>query len=171
MQRVASRFGIIAAAGEIAAGLDVVPWAPGEAIRAAATCFKAWVEARGGVESSEVKDGIAAVRAFLSAHGTSRFLAAWEDGADIAKVHNFAGYRRAVSDGEGSAFDYFVTADAWGEVCAGFDPRALAAALVQRGYLKKPEKEIHLSAKIRVPGHGRPRCYHIAAAILGGEDA
>ncbi len=171
VQRVAGRFGIIAAAGEIAAGLDVVPWPPGEAIRAAAACFKAWIEARGGVESSEVKDGVAAVRAFLSAHGTSRFLAAWEDGADVAKVHNLAGYRRSVTDGSGTAFDYFVTADAWAEVCAGFDARALAATLHKRGLLKTTEKGEHLATKVRIPGHGRPRCYHVAAAILGGDDA
>ncbi len=171
VQRVAGRFGLIAAAGEIATALGILPWDSGEALNSARTCFKAWVEARGGVEPSEVRDGIAAVRAFLSAHGTSRFLAAWEDRADETRILNLAGYRRTVSDGDGSAFDFYITADAWGEVCAGFDPRALAAALVERGFLKRPEKGEHLSAKVRVPGHGRPRIYHIGAAIFGGDDA
>jgi len=171
VQRVAGRFGLIAAAGEIATALGILPWDSGEALNSTRTCFKAWVEARGGVEPSEVKDGIAAVRAFLSAHGTSRFLAAWEDRADETRILNLAGYRRTVSDGDGSAFDFYITADAWGEVCAGFDSRALAAALVERGFLKRPEKGEHLSAKVRVPGHGRPRVYHIGASIFGGDDA
>ncbi len=171
VQRVAGRFGLIAAAGEIATALGILPWDSGEALNSTRTCFKAWVEARGGVEPSEVRDGIAAVRAFLSAHGTSRFLAAWEDRADETRILNLAGYRRTVSDGDGSAFDFYITADAWGEVCAGFDSRALAAALVERGFLKRPEKGEHLSAKVRVPGHGRPRVYHIGASIFGGDDA
>ncbi len=171
VQRVAGRFGLIAAAGEIAAAVGVLPWNTSEALAGARTCFKAWIDARGGVESAEVKDGIAAVRAFLSAHGTSRFLAAWEDRADETRIHNLAGFRKQVSDGEGSAYDFYVTTESWGEVCAGFDPKALAATLAKRGLLLKPEKEIHRSKVMRVPGHGRRRVYHIGASILGGDDA
>ncbi len=169
VQRVATRFGLIAAAGELA--VKITGWTPSEAIRAAKICFAAWIDARGGVEPSEERDGIAAVRAFLSAHGTSRFLAAWESGADELKIHNLAGYRKRVNDGEGSAYDYYITTPAWGEVCAGLDQRALASALVQRGFLRKHESEVNLNAKVRIPGHGLLRVYHILSTILEADDA
>ncbi len=99
-----------------------------------------------------MKGGVAQVRAFLSAHGTSRSLAAWEDG-------------------DGSAFASYVTADAWAEVCAGFDARALAATLHKRGLLKTTQMGEHLATKVRIPGHGRPRRYPVAATVPRGDDA
>ena len=77
VSRVARRFGLIAAAGELAAGLGILPWPEGEAERAAARCFGDWLQARGGTGSAELRDGIAQVRAFLEAHGSSRFEPAW----------------------------------------------------------------------------------------------
>ena len=77
MSRVGRRFGLIAAAGELAAGLGILPWPEGEAERAAARCFNDWLQARGGTGSAELRDGIAQVRAFLEAHGSSRFECAW----------------------------------------------------------------------------------------------
>ncbi len=57
VQRVAGRFGLIAAAGEVAAAARVLPWPEGEATRAARICLAAWIEGRGGLESSEVTEG------------------------------------------------------------------------------------------------------------------
>lgn len=42
--RVASRFGLVAAAGELAIIRGVFPWAPGDANKAAAACFTAWLD-------------------------------------------------------------------------------------------------------------------------------
>lgn len=166
VSRVAGRFALIAAAGEIATDVKIVPWAAGEATRASATSFKAWLDARGGVEPAEVRDGIAAVRTFLSAHGTSRFLAAWEDGAEDIRIQNLAGFRRSAGDG----VEFYVTPEAWPEIAAGFDGKALAAVLAERGLLLKPETGQHRSKVLRVPGHGRRRLYHISAELLGVPD-
>jgi uncharacterized protein (DUF927 family) len=171
VQRVAGRFGLIAVAGEIATAVGVLPWPPGEALRAAKTCFHAWIECRGGVEPAEVRDGIASVRAFISAHGASRFLAAWDDKADETRITNLAGFRKRVSDGEGSAFDFYVTTEAWVEVCSGFDPKSLASSLAERGMLLTPEEGQHRAKKLRIPGHGQRRVYHLSAEMLGGVDA
>src|SRR5689334_18189728 len=51
--RVARRFGLVAAAGELATALGVLPWPEGEAERAAARCFADWLAARGGVGPAE----------------------------------------------------------------------------------------------------------------------
>jgi putative DNA primase/helicase len=79
VQRVAQRFALIAAGGELATVAGILPWTPGEAIEAAARCFGDWLRARGGIEAAEVRDGFAQVRSFLLAHGTARFVPAWDD--------------------------------------------------------------------------------------------
>jgi len=106
VKRVASRFGLIAAAGELAICLGILPWRPGNARDAANKCFQAWLDARGGNGAAEEKDGIAAVRAFLSAHGLSRFLPAWEASDFEPKIRNLAGYRKRADD-EPGVWDFF----------------------------------------------------------------
>src|SRR5205085_1424033 len=46
VRRAAARFGIIAAGGEVAQRYGIVPWPPGEAIRAAKQLFGEWLAAR-----------------------------------------------------------------------------------------------------------------------------
>jgi hypothetical protein len=54
--------------------------------------------------------GIAQVRAFIEAHGSSRFEAVWE-GAETdvvdTRVRDRVGFRRQVGGDEGSKLDYF----------------------------------------------------------------
>jgi putative DNA primase/helicase len=66
--RVAGRLGMIAAAGEVAALLGVVPWPAAEATRGASACFKTWLADRGGYGSGEEIDAIDRVRTFLQTH-------------------------------------------------------------------------------------------------------
>jgi putative DNA primase/helicase len=140
VKRVAARFGLIAAAGEIATALEILPWPKAEATRAVRECFAAWVDVRGGIEAAEEREGVTAVRAFLSAHALSRFLPAWEsDDPAAAKIINLAGYRRRAS-ADMDAWDFYITADAWTEVAAGFNKKALAETLAKNGFLEVPEK-------------------------------
>jgi putative DNA primase/helicase len=136
VQRVANRFGFVAAVGELAIASGVLPWPGGEAAKAAKICFEAWLAARGGAESAEIRNGICAIRDFVSAHGTSRFSAAWEPAptnfhGDVIqeKIINLAGYRKNV----GNAWDYYFTPGAWREALTGLDPRAIAKALAEKG--------------------------------------
>jgi putative DNA primase/helicase len=168
VRRVAHRFGFVAAAGEAAIKACVLPWAPGEAAKAAKTCFDAWLAARGGVESAEIRSGISAIRDFVSAHGTSRFLAAWEPAATNAqgqviaeKIINLAGYRGKV----GESWDFYFTSGGWREACAGLDPTTIAKALAERGLLEREDAK-HLAKKTSIPGVGRVRVYHVRATIL-----
>ncbi|MDP3426132.1 MAG: hypothetical protein Q8S17_01970 [Humidesulfovibrio sp.] len=55
VRRVCGRFALVAAAGELGVSFGVLPWPTGEASRAAATCFKAWVDQRGGIGTTEMK--------------------------------------------------------------------------------------------------------------------
>lgn len=62
--RVAKRFGLVAAAGELAIIRGVFPWAPGDANKAAAECFNAWL---GVFETDDLKEEalISAVTDFI----------------------------------------------------------------------------------------------------------
>ena len=163
VERVAQRFALVAVGGELAQQFGIVPWQPGEAVAAAGQCFKDWLHARGGHDAAEVRDGIEQVRSFLLAHGTSRFIPAW-DGAQSIPVRDVAGFRKQVAEG----WDYYITTAAWKEVCSGLDPRRTATMLEQKGYLVGGEGS-HLAESVRVPGNGKRRLYHIHATFL--EDA
>ena len=71
---VAMRFGLVAAAGELATRYGVTGWRKGEATRAAKTCFEAWLGKRGGVGPEEERVMVEQVRSLLERYGESRFI-------------------------------------------------------------------------------------------------
>lgn len=177
VSRVAARFGLVAAAGEMATAFGVVPWQPGEATASALRCYRAWLDVRGGIEPTEEKHGIAAVRRFIELHGSSRFEAMGglvrtdNAGAPIeARVPNRAGFRR--QDGNGG-IEYLILPEVWRtEVCAGLDAVAVAKTLNKHGLLIG--KDGKLQDQARLPGFSKPvRHYHLTAGILsdGADDA
>lgn len=173
VSRVGARFGLVAAGGEMATAFGVLPWEPGEATRAAAKCFRDWLDTR-GIEPAEEREALSAVRRFIELHGTSRFepMGSLADsvGAPIdMRIQNRAGFRRR--DDEGS-IEYLVLPEVWrGEVCAGLDAVAAAKTLAGRGILIAGE-DGKLQKKARLPGFASSvRCYVITSGILGEGDA
>jgi uncharacterized protein (DUF927 family) len=174
VSRVGRRFGLIAAAGELATALGILPWPEGEAERAAARCFAEWLRARGGNGPAELRDGIAQVRAFLEAHGSSRFEPAWikedhrpDTGAQmedtLRRTINRAGFRR---DDVADRWEYFVLPEAWrSELCRGFDAKAIADAMAEKGWLRRAD-DGRLTHKPWVPRFGTPRVYIVTADFL-----
>ena len=164
--RVADRFALVALAGEVATDLGITGWPEDEAWRAAVTCFRAWLAARGGAGSLEPESMLAAVRRFLELHGESRFAELTRGGAlvdaDRYPVRDRAGFRRAVEE----STEFLVLPEVWrAEVCAGLDPKATASLLAERGALRG-EKPGHLTVRERLPGLGRVRVYAIQGAAL-----
>ena len=78
-------------------------------------------------------------------------------------ARDVAGFREQMGDG----WDYYVTTTAWKEICAGLDPRRVAAMLRQKGYIEG--EGAHMAKSVRVPEHGKMRLYHICSRFL--EDA
>jgi len=110
VRRVAQRFGLIAAGGELAKQYGIAPWGPGDAVAACARCFTDWLEIRGGHGAAENRAAIDQVRAFLLANGMARFIPAWAgEEQPRVPIRDVAGYRRKTEDG----WDYFVTTTAW----------------------------------------------------------
>jgi uncharacterized protein (DUF927 family) len=166
--RAAQRFGLIAAAGELATGARITGWEPGEPTEAAARCLKSWIDARGTIGAGDIEAAISQVRQFIGAHGASRFQSTKprhdQQGNVIhERVINRAGFRVEGEDGEVS--EYLILPEVFrGEVCAGFNYMEVARALLKRGHL---DCELpHLTKKPRLPELGSTRVYAIKSSIL-----
>jgi putative DNA primase/helicase len=181
VQSVAGRFALIAAAGEFGVQFGVLPWPKGEATRAAAASFMAWLNARGNAGSGEDTAALAQVRQFIETHGESRFTAiglggepqnSWPPGespeaSENRITFNRVGFRRKDSNGN---WEYLILPEAWkGEVCKGVDYKGAAVALLEAGFLIRGDSQ-HLTCKVQVTGYDRMRFYVIKGSILGGPD-
>lgn len=160
VRRVAQRFALAAAAGELATVKGLTGWKQGEADNAARICFAAWLGARGTNGAAEPAAMLAAVRAFLSLHGESRF-SPWRDADESHKPRtiNRAGFRKSKDDVGGLA--YYVDAEVFrSEVCAGFDPRQVARTLAHHGALKL-DSDGASTRRERLPDGRKARVYVI----------
>lgn len=169
---VALRFALVAAAGDMAADMGVLPWPEGEATRAAAAGLAAWLADRGGAGSGEDAAALVAVRAFIERHGEARFAlvetakdGTHEAGGDGRPVINRAGWRFRLRDNKGWRF--LVLPEVWrAEVCAGLDPTSVAKALDRAGKLV-PGDGRNLQRREWVPAEGgQRRGYVIDGSIL-----
>jgi putative DNA primase/helicase len=156
--RAADVFGLVAAAGETATALGILPWQGSTATRSAGVMFDAWLTERGGTEAHEVRAAIGQVRAFIEAHGDSRFEDL--DGLSPRPVINRAGYRK----GRGREQLWYVLPEAWkSEVAVGQDPKRTALWLHERGMLVRAPDGFQCVQRI----DGRPqRVYVLTARIL-----
>lgn len=153
-ERVARRFALIAAGGELATQLGITGWKQGEAVQAAATSFGAWVDRRGGSGSAEDAEALATVRHFIEAHGEARFTLV---GEDLRPTVQRAGFRER-RDGE---WRYLFLREVFRrEVCAGFDYRRVAAVLRDRQLLVTEGP-----GRLTIKPSGKARYYCVREAI------
>ena len=168
-QRVAARFALAGAAGELAIDWGITGWAPGEAMQSAITCFKAWLQAFGGEGNKEERAMIEQVRHFLELHGEARFTDIERTVVDdnhTPRTMNKAGFREKNHEGN---LEYYCYPEVFkAEICKGFDYRAVARLLIERGFMKSDGK--HLQPKKDLPGEGRKRIFHILPTIWGDEN-
>jgi len=168
-QRVAARFALAGAAGELATEWGITGWEPGASMQAAITCFKAWLQAFGGEGNKEERAMIEQVRHFLELHAEARFTDKGRANADddhAPKTLNRAGFREKNNEGETEFFcfpEVFKT-----EICKGFDYRAIARLLIDRGFMKSDGK--NLQPKVNLPGEGRKRVFHVLPTIWDSEN-
>jgi uncharacterized protein (DUF927 family) len=160
VKRVAARFGLVAAAGELGVSLGVLPWPEGEATRAAGVCFEAWLEQRGGTGAAEVQTAVEQVRNFIEAHGASRFQD-W-NGSGETKVVNRVGFRRKNDADEWE--HYFLPGMFQDEVCRGLNGRQVVRELVALGLIL-PGPDGKPGHSLKVPGEGKMRLYHFGREI------
>ena len=169
--RAALRFGAVAAAGEIAAALDVVPWQAGLAQSAALGCFDKWAEGFGRKGLREDRQILIAVRNAIQ-QNLSRFGTVRErlDDDDSA-ASNRTGEARSLStlgyvhDIQPAKTFYLIHDAGWDEILRGFDKKAAAETLMKRGYLL-PGDGGRPKRKLGAGPQRNARFYTVSAAIL-----
>ena len=172
VRSVCSRFALVAAAGSLATAMGLTGWPDGEADKAAAECFGTWLAARRTTGDHDIEAGIKQVIAYIEAHGSSRFEAAWEkqyalSGEIIERVINRAGFRRKDDNGN---WQYMILPEQWhNEVTKGC-PKNLAQVMADRGVLL-PDGFGKLSQSITVPHEGKQRLYVLVSGIGEAGDA
>ncbi len=173
-RRVAGRFALVGAAGELASSWDITGWSAGEAMKAAGACFTAWLTNRGGEGNQEERAMLAQVREFLRRYGESAFTD-W-DRPSMTDTHapvrsDRAGWRRYVEVDQ--EVHYYVSNESFrSRVCKGFDPGAVGRLLIGKAYAETgTEAARPWLVKESIPGEGRPRVVHILPAIFEADDA
>lgn len=178
VHRGALRFAAVAAAGEVAAALGVVPWRTGEAEVAALACFNAWAAGFGRTGLREHRQILERVRNAIQA-GQSRFASIpksklysgfGDDPGGDGGASNREGEARSLStlgylhDIEPGKPCYLFHDSGWSEILTGCDPKEAAAVLKEQGFLV-PGDGGRLKRKQRV-GDQAPRFYTVRAEIL-----
>ncbi len=164
--RVAERFALVALAGELATFLGVTDWPPGEAEKAAATCFRAWLSGRGGIGNKEREQVFSQVRAFIEAHGSSRFEPM--DSPENIKIINRVGFREVEMD----VVKFYALPESFkSEILSGLDRKSAIRTLIEAGWLET-DSNGKATRPVRLPGLGQKRVYILNAdKIFEGEKA
>ena len=175
--RAAARFGLAAAAGELATAMGITGWPDGTATTAARVCLNAWLNERGGAGNFEGEAILARLRQVIERFGESRFTR-WESAAAKIDEHgprtiDRLGFRKTLEHGMGDTMHttntYYVLTEAWrSEIFRGMNLTAVNKELLQRGVLE-PSSDGKASSLVRLPGLGQQRCY-IVKAIPGTDD-
>jgi len=171
VKRVAGRFALIGAAGELAIDTGILPLAKGDALNAAGRCFKDWLEHRGSINSSEAEDGIKHIRAYFERYGDSKFITLNNIINIEITEHSIrpierTGYKQKI-DG---LYHYFVLSEAYkNELCKGFNVKALTNSLIQRKYLL-PDSKGKSSIVKNLPDMGPMRVYHFSPTIIAEDE-
>jgi uncharacterized protein (DUF927 family) len=173
--RAAQRFGLIAAAGELAIELGVLPWSSGEVTEAAQWAFRQSRDARGGASSFEAKEATAQVRRYIEAYGESRFdpLSGGQDSrkdddvtfdVDAKRSLVRTGFRK----GQGEHRRWLVFPEMWrAEVCSGLDPTFVAKILVEQGMLERGEdRNLAKVVKIKNFAGGKAKRFYVLTPRL-----
>jgi putative DNA primase/helicase len=175
IDRTARRFAVVAAAGELAATLGVVPWKPGEAADAAMVVFERWAADFGRVGLREDRQVIARVKAYIEANRAQ--FAGMGDALDDdepsaagrageARSMIEIGFRRIVA-GERT---FLFHTGGFAKVVEGHNPKDAAKALQRAGFLETDAEQGRLTKKISHEGQKR-NFYTVKASILAyGDD-
>lgn len=173
-RRAATRFGLVAIAGELATSYGITGWPDGFATQAARVCLDAWLAERGGAGNLEGDAIVERLRLVVERYGESRFTR-WDNVA--AKVDDHAprttdrlGFRRTVEHSYGDALfttvTYYFLPTAWrDEVFRGMNLRNVNRELLQRGILE-PSGDGKASQPLSLPGMPKSRAYVVNATAL-----
>lgn len=163
--RVAKRFAIVAAAGEMATLAGITGWQAGQATTAVMTCLDNWLDNYGRDGEHEQRQIIEHIKAFIEQHGSSRFqpchIHMHQDFE--TKITNRAGYHN-YDTGE-----YYFSTSTFDEVCSPFNKSKVLQVLDEAGLLNVTESD-RKTCRVSLPfKKNRSRVYAVKNDILSFE--
>lgn len=166
--RVAKRFALVAAAGEMATQASITGWQEGQAISAVKACLDNWLDNYGRDGEHEERQIINNVKAFIEKHGSSRFQPCYNKGSAVFedKISNCAGYHNHDTNDF-----YFFTSGFEKDVCSPFSKRKVLQVLEEAGLLIINEYGRNTYKTPTTCIKQRPRVYGIKGSILNYEPA
>ncbi len=158
-QRVATRFALVAVAGELATKAGLTGWQEEEASNGVKACFDNWLEGFGGTGNKESSNIIAHVKGFIEAHGASRFESVNSEGSE--RIINRVGFIRYKDD----QMEHLIMPEAFKrELCSGYDVKTVTRVLIDAGILLTDNNGKH-QQNVRING-SQSRVYVLSNAKL-----
>ena len=165
--RVAKRFAIVAAAGEMATLAGITGWQAGQATTAVMTCLDNWLDNYGRDGEHEQRQIIEHIKAFIEQHGSSRFQPCYKNTRlnFEERTPNRVGYRNMDTG------DYYFSKETFDTVCAPFSKKKVLQVLEEAGLLilNQGDRKIYKTPDTLFNGKHRPSVYAVTADILSYE--
>ena len=162
--RVAKRFAIVAAAGEMATLAAITGWQAGQATTAVMTCLDNWLDNYGRDGEHEQRQIIEHIKAFIEQHGSSRFQPCYRNTRlDFEeRTPNRVGYRNMETG------DYYFSKETFDKVCAPFSKKKVLQVLEEANLLllNQGDRKIYKAPDTLFSGKQRPSVYAVTADIL-----
>ena len=167
--RVASRFALVAAAGEFATENGITGWEKGEAEVAVAACFMAWLNNRSHTEDQEDVRIVAVFKGYFQQYGESRFFSARYNNKGVLEVvENFRTPQRV--DGfkivKKNQIEFYVFPQSFNEISKGLNQSSTIKFLAENGYTVRDSHGRNQPQKRLPNGYGQSRIYHFTSKIL-----
>jgi putative DNA primase/helicase len=159
VKRLARTFGLIAAAGQLASELKVIPVPADEMAAGVRKCFLDWLASRGGARSKTGATALIALRDYI-ARNLGRFVPTHE--VKNSQQSMIAGYRKE-SNGDGV---FYLPIATWKEVLASAPRAKLVEELDKLGLLIRQGKSKDDTIVKKLSGGINVRVYAVSARIL-----
>jgi uncharacterized protein (DUF927 family) len=169
VHRVADKFALIAAVGEIAVEAGILPFAKFDSITASKKLFDNWVEQRGGTGSFELQSVKDRLLSFIQEERNARLLKA--DGTDNDKnIKNIAGYIKYNSCG--MIEEYWLYSEVFNrEIIKSRNTRFFYAKLIEDGFIVPDKDNKHIAQKRTPTKESRKRFIIIPASISSDDES
>lgn len=173
VKRVATRFALVAMAGELATEFGLTGWLAGAATEATQTCFVEWLRERGGTGAAEIMKARQAIMTAIERDGQSRFVP-WKADAKPFIRNNTLGYAR--HDEETGERTYYLHKSGMAELLGSLDRKSAVNGLADQGVIVRREmmrngRRVQIvMPSIKVPSEGtNKRLYEISRSFVNGD--
>ena len=162
--RVAKRFAIVAAAGEMATSAGITGWQARQATKAVMVCLDNWLDNYGRDGEHEQRQIIDHIKAFIEQHGSSRFQPCHRNTRlDFEeRTLNRVGYRNMETG------DYYFSKETFDSVCVPFSKKKVLQVLEEANLLllNQRDRKTYKAPDTLFSDKQRPSVYAVTSNIL-----